>query len=748
MISIYNLFFFCIFWGAITGCSSGNSNDSQKNIGLSNKQSPPTNLIVISLGYNRISLAWEDPIDSDDQIIRYDVYMRESNSSLFSFNRSATQNSCEIDELNPSSTYFFKICAIYNDNIESTFSNIIEVTTLATPNEKYGAFIDCPVSNLRYFCGKLRGLTTDNGNFKYYEGEMVSFYISDLLIGQCQGKDVVTPIDLVNGAVDEKDPTVTNICRFLQSLDSDTILDNGIRINSGAEDAITDLNIDFNQSTEDFGNNRVILGLFDTLNTKNYFSNMNGYLRSPQEAQDHFRVSLDILSENISYDLATDLESGFPIGVQQLMGKYHAGPVISNLVGDIDGDLYKEIIFSGLASGPLYAYKYDGSFLFIFGKPIADSVVYPALGKLKKDSSGLEVVFGGLLKGTISAYDGFGNLLVGWPIPDHNYISNPPTLSDIDSDGIDEIFIGEANSCINGYKADGSILPGWPVKVSGNYMVSHIAAGDIDHDDKIEIIAVNYDQAIYAMHGDGSTVNGFPMQIIGNVDVYPVIGDVDDDGSCEIVVGCFNSSIQNRFVETILIASNDGKEKYTIDLPYYRSFYGSAPVLADIDDDDVPEIIYRTNSYLYIFEYDGNKFICCPGWPQRLSKGASCHVANSSPVVGDVDGDGKQEIVVTVFNSFNEDEIQVYEIDGHFNAKFPKRGSLNMGGTAAIDDIDQDGRNEIVVRGNTSEYDPIIYVYDLGGQKHGAIEWGQFGRDFRHTNFYPKKKNKNKVIQQ
>jgi hypothetical protein len=63
---------------------------------------------------------------------------------------------------------------------------------------------------------------------------------------------------------------------------------------------------------------------------------------------------------------------------------------------------------------------------------------------------------------------------------------------------------------------------------------------------------------------------------------------------------------------------------------------------------------------------------------------------------------------------------------------------------AAVADIDLDGRNEIVMaeadslwHGHNYEDVGSIWVYDLGGTSHGAIQWGQLGGSSRHQFSFP-----------
>ena len=84
-----------------------------------------------------------------------------------------------------------------------------------------GQFIDAPVQGVGYTSGELSGVTGDNGEFQYEDGNTVQFFIGDINLGDAAiGKAVITPMDLVeDGAIDTT--AVLNIARLLQSLDSD-----------------------------------------------------------------------------------------------------------------------------------------------------------------------------------------------------------------------------------------------------------------------------------------------------------------------------------------------------------------------------------------------------------------------------------------------------------------------------------------------------------------------------------------------
>jgi len=118
-----------------------------------------------------------------------------------------------------------------------------------------GVFVDSPVEGLSYASATLNGITNTDGTFNYKTNETVTFSIGDIILGSTSGTSVITPVDIVTGATNETDPVVTNIARFLQTLDDDGTPDNGITISTTVSNLAADKSIDFMLSISDFENN-------------------------------------------------------------------------------------------------------------------------------------------------------------------------------------------------------------------------------------------------------------------------------------------------------------------------------------------------------------------------------------------------------------------------------------------------------------------------------------------------------------
>ncbi len=124
------------------------------------------------------------------------------------------------------------------------------VTTTQT-----GVFIDSPVEGLSYTSATKNGITDAAGTFTYTTNETITFSIGNITLGTASGNTIITPVDLVSGAINETDPIVTNIIRFLQTLDDDGNPGNGITISSDVSNLAATESMDFTLSVSDFENN-------------------------------------------------------------------------------------------------------------------------------------------------------------------------------------------------------------------------------------------------------------------------------------------------------------------------------------------------------------------------------------------------------------------------------------------------------------------------------------------------------------
>lgn len=128
-----------------------------------------------------------------------------------------------------------------------------------------GTFVDSPVLGLEFSTATQSGITDSQGAFQYKQGEVVTFAIGGIVLGQAPASPTMTPIDLVPGASDAFNPTVINICRVLQTMDDDGDPENGITIPAAVRTAAHFSTLDFNSSAVTFGTDEQIGELMTTL---------------------------------------------------------------------------------------------------------------------------------------------------------------------------------------------------------------------------------------------------------------------------------------------------------------------------------------------------------------------------------------------------------------------------------------------------------------------------------------------------
>lgn len=115
-----------------------------------------------------------------------------------------------------------------------------------------GTFLDSPVEGLTVTSGTKISTTDAAGRFAYLPGAQAMFAVGDIVVGLGLAAPVMTPLSLVPGAVDETDDEVVNIARFLQTLDLDQDVDDGITIDPLVAQAALGMSLDFSTDPTTF----------------------------------------------------------------------------------------------------------------------------------------------------------------------------------------------------------------------------------------------------------------------------------------------------------------------------------------------------------------------------------------------------------------------------------------------------------------------------------------------------------------
>ena len=153
-----------------------------------------------------------------------------------------------------------------------------------------GIFMDSPVGGMDYETPSLQGITDAGGQFSYNSDETVTFSVGGIPLGSATGKAIVTPVDLVPGAADERDPVVTNIARLLLSLDADCDPANGISVSQAIREEMQGRSIDVTAGPEVFESQAD--AVLSVLNSRHLFACGDVVLWPIDAARRHLRTTL------------------------------------------------------------------------------------------------------------------------------------------------------------------------------------------------------------------------------------------------------------------------------------------------------------------------------------------------------------------------------------------------------------------------------------------------------------------------
>ena len=350
------------------------------------------------------------------------------------------------------------------------------------------------------------------------------------------------------------------------------------------------------------------------------------------------------------------------------------------------------------------------------------------------------------------------DVLPGWPKNLQVYNDHgTPIAADLDNDGHKEILFinskhlestGRSQEKIFAFKKDGSSLEGWPVTLPQITSTeireydelsagtgSSLAITNLIGDKKKEVVAINGEKII-VLNSKGKTLSGWP-QSVPHLKSTVSVGDLDGDGSKEIVVLAADYSADNNFLK-IYVFNDDGtlvagfpktifKKEKNLQKFAQNTVYDIN--LVDLDNDKKKEIIFHPKFHkhdtIYILDYKGNNLT---GWPKTI-KGFEIY----RTIAGDITGDGEKEIIAYYSEPLKEVEPNSLKRGDTYVSAFNKKGEVlegypiksaqavkNMGPTLA--DVSGDEVLDVVIPSFRIYKEDVPYKYSPIAISKGNFE--------------------------
>ena len=345
-------------------------------------------------------------------------------------------------------------------------------------------------------------------------------------------------------------------------------------------------------------------------------------------------------------------------------------------------------------------------------------------GELREDR-----VQGILLDGSLR--EGFPILQkVGREMPGEDW--RPPVVADLDGDGLEEIVVVDAgdlfgkSSFLSVYGHDGKLW--WRHDLGAAMPFSDLPlVGDLDQDGHMEILTeAGTGGLLKALDDRGKEIGGaWPLEL-GVKSFGKVMADLDLDGSLEIIL-LSHDSPEGSFATSrkLWVIRSDGS--------VWRSWYvGSCehevdtmelcPAVANLDEDPALEIVTVTGCQsiaIFDLEVPQRAVSTLRTWEGQLV---------ASPVIGDLDQDGWNEMIVVSTGKDADSRGGVYVMghQGDLWSGFPVLQEEHFDAAPALSDLDGDGDLEIIANSVSSRRIHAIHHhgFPVDGWPVGPIQDG------------------------
>lgn len=304
-------------------------------------------------------------------------------------------------------------------------------------------------------------------------------------------------------------------------------------------------------------------------------------------------------------------------------------------------------------------------------------------------------------------------------------------FADLDQDGTLEILAATEESGVYALRHDGSTM--WSRCIGGGNAAPGI--GDLDQDGHPDVVHVSDGGTVSVLDGPtGDTMWDFHVDHefnigAGSIPVQPAVGQLDGKGGPDVVVGARDSHDPDDWDNNhalILALDSEGDVLWSDQHPDANPLTYTRAIIADADDDGEPEVYWadwNTNGHKPPWDDDETWKRTGPGNFYRYSKDGDLDWrteldtwwSNNDIAIGDVDADGKQEVLANGPSSGGgEDGIWYLDVETGAKKEFVSLHPWKVQRAPILADLWGSGTMQWVVQAapQTGDADDGVLVYD------------------------------------